>query len=443
MLGSAAVASAVSRAGYNAYDDGVFSKHRGLFIDLDFTTLMGSVDPIVPTKARVLRSEDQPSCDRYLEAFKKYADDHKLWDRVKDLTTVAPTMTPAHCKLSFDAIDRDVTRAMLHAEREARRPAGKYAWSPKLRESRLLARYWHLRLREEQNLCLRPVLASLLLRIRSLNVELLDDLCTDVVTLKARWKAAIKTLRNVRNKAYDHRAVHLLGTLAMYHNVSFSPSEIKAGAKRENGNKIRRIERLINIENMRKPFRSIHASMTEAHAGGLSKLFVPSSVENAKVASKFCDDDGHVSQAQLIAMAQSDKTSVEYVTLLDCDAIEDELTRYNREWFRQAKDTPFGHGELYDLVGYDGLTATATAIVDGDCIAYLGVPMRRELQVFLEECRRPDSVAPIPTTITMDQFKSTVKDWKESTSTSPSGRHLGHYRTAILDDDVAACIPNF
>ena len=37
----------------------------------------------------------------------------------------------------------------------------------------------------------------------------------------------------------------------------------------------------------------------------------------------------------------------------------------------------------------------------------------------------------------MEQFTRTVKDWKESTSTSPSGRHLGHYHTAILDDDVA------
>ena len=40
MLGSPAVAAAVNRAGYNSYDNGVFSKHRGLFIDLDFTTLM-------------------------------------------------------------------------------------------------------------------------------------------------------------------------------------------------------------------------------------------------------------------------------------------------------------------------------------------------------------------------------------------------------------------
>ncbi len=439
MFGSVAVSDAVSCAGYNSYDNGPFSKHRGIFVDLDFTQLMGSVDPIAPTKARVLRSEDQPSVDRYLEAFKRYAEDHRLWDRVNDLTTAAPAMTSAQCKRSFDAIDRDVTRAMLHAEKEARRPAGKYAWSPKLREAGLTARYWHLRLREiEGSSCIRTSVARLLVRMQSLNITLLDSLCEDPGLLKARWKEAIKTLRTVRNQAYDHRAVHLLGTLETYHNIKFSESEINAGAQQINSAKIQRLERLIQNENMRKPFRSIHASIEETHPGGLSKLFVPSGVKNHKVAAKFCASSGQVSAAQLIAMAQFDKTSVEYATILDCLEIEAELNRYNRDWFRQAKDTPFGSGTLYDLVGYDGLTETATAIVDGECIEYLGFPMQRELQVFLEKCKRPSTVKNISTTITLDQFKRYVKGWKESTSTSPSGRHLGHYRSAIMDDDVAS-----
>ena len=55
---------------------------------------MGPVAPIVPAKTRTLRSEHQPSVDRYLAAFKKYADDHRLWQRTTDLTTAATAMTP-------------------------------------------------------------------------------------------------------------------------------------------------------------------------------------------------------------------------------------------------------------------------------------------------------------------------------------------------------------
>ncbi|KAI2502680.1 hypothetical protein MHU86_11805 [Fragilaria crotonensis] len=123
----------------------VFSQNTGASLSIWTSHHSWDRSKIAPPKARALRSEDQPSVDRYLESFKQYADDHRLWDRVADLTTVASTLTPEQCKESFDAIDRDVTRGMLHAEKQARRPSGKYAWSPKLREAGLTARYWHLR----------------------------------------------------------------------------------------------------------------------------------------------------------------------------------------------------------------------------------------------------------------------------------------------------------
>lgn len=138
--------------------------------------------------------------------------------------------------------------------------------------------------------------------MQALNTNLLDSLCEDPGLLKA-----LRT-STVRNQAYDHRAVHLLGTLKTYHNSKFSESEINAGAQQINSAKIRRLEHLIQNENMRKPFCSIHASIKETHPGGLSNLFVPSGVKNHKVAAKLCDPTGHVSAAQLIAMAQFDKT---------------------------------------------------------------------------------------------------------------------------------------
>ena len=339
---------------------------------------------------------------------------------------------------TYDSIDRDITRAMLHAEKQAKQNTGKYSWSPKLREAGLLARYWHLRLRVAQRgTDLRIAIARLLQRIKSLNIVFdSHESCTDVPTIKTRWKDAIKLLRTVREKAYDHRAVHLQAILAHYSNLQFAEDE--SGAD-ENKTKIARIRQLISIENMRKPFRNVHSMVTTFKGGGLSKLFVPSGVKDAQVAARYCAPGGTVSQAQLIQMAQADKYSVEYTTILDYDAIEDELLQYNQAWFRQAADTPFGHGDLFDMVGYSGITDEADAIIEGDCVEYLGLPMSHKIQVFLEECRRPPSVSPVDTVITVTDFViDTVKAWKETTSTSPSGRHLGHYRTAILDPpDVA------
>ena len=39
--------------------------------------------------------------------------------------------------------------------------------------------------------------------------------------------------------------------------------------------------------------------------------------------------------------------------------------------------------------------------------------------------------------ISLEDFKKCVQRWKETASTSPAARHLGHYKTAILDDEVA------
>ncbi len=379
MLGSPNISDSVRRAGYLAYDDGIFSKHRGLFVDLDFHQLMGPMAAISPPQSRRLRSEDQPSVDRYVDAFKDYADDHNLWQRVEDLVVAASTLSTASCQQQFDAIDRDITRAMIHAEKLAKRPSGKFAWSPKLREAGLVARYWHLRLRErEQHYNLRAPILAIKTRLTTLNFNVDDDLTSDSSIIKTRWKTALKALRKVRTTASDHRNVHLQTTLTQYENME-SSSVIKA--------KIQRIKRLINIEGMRKPFRHVHAALNSSHGKGISKLFIPSGIKNKKVAARFTNSDGTILPEQLIAMAQSDKTSVTYDTILDCDTIETELLRYNREWFRQAKDTPFGHGELFHLVGYDGLTEEANSIISGTCISHLGIPMGRELQVFLEECR--------------------------------------------------------
>jgi hypothetical protein len=42
----------------------------------------------------------------------------------------------------------------------------------------------------------------------------------------------------------------------------------------------------------------------------------------------------------------------------------------------------------------------------------------------------------IPYTITKEDVKQGFKKWKERTSTSPSGRHLGHYKSWIQDNTL-------
>jgi hypothetical protein len=43
MLGTKNAAANIVNAGFLAFDDGVFSKHRGMLVDIDFDSLLGFV----------------------------------------------------------------------------------------------------------------------------------------------------------------------------------------------------------------------------------------------------------------------------------------------------------------------------------------------------------------------------------------------------------------
>ena len=133
MLGTSMVKGIICQAGYLAYHDGIHSKHRGLFLDFDFQALLGQVDTITPHANRRLKSEDPVNTEKYLEVLKEYVAEHNVRERLDALSLVAHTTMPQTSRQeSYDAIDRDVTRAMLPAEKAAKRLTGKYVWSPKL-----------------------------------------------------------------------------------------------------------------------------------------------------------------------------------------------------------------------------------------------------------------------------------------------------------------------
>ena len=130
-------------------------------------------------------------------------------------------------------------------------------------------------------------------------------------------------------------------------------------------------------------------------------------------------------------MAKSDRNSVNYETVVESNAMEDHLLRYNRLWFWQAAATEFGNGELYEVTGYAGLTSEVDTILEGRYVDYMGIPVTKELKTFLEECQQPASIKTVPYDINVDAYTYGIKGWKEMTSTSPSRRHLGHYKAAF------------
>jgi len=106
----------------------------------------------------------------------------------------------------------------------------------------------------------------------------------------------------------------------------------------------------------------------------------------------------------------------------------------SKKQYHQAHKTPFGSGPLATLLGRTGNTITAKRILSGDIdnrpLCHLP-ETARVLQTLAKDYPSSQGTAIISDT----DFVGTYKAAKESTNSSPSGRHIGHYN-AILKDPV-------
>jgi hypothetical protein len=89
------------------------------------------------------------------------------------------------------------------------------------------------------------------------------------------------------------------------------------------------------------------------------------------------------------------------------------------------------------------MSQAAKDVVDGTFLAKYGDELGNilpETEQVIRELSMPEEIKvlgkKIDTEISEEDFISGFKGWKESTSTSPSGRHLGHYKAIVNDPDL-------
>jgi hypothetical protein len=115
----------------------------------------------------------------------------------------------------------------------------------------------------------------------------------------------------------------------------------------------------------------------------------------------------------------------------DLNTLKQRISERNEQHFKQAENDPFAYGHLVrelkdpavleDLL--DGMWSTEH-------------PMR-EVEESMKQLRRPEGLMPVDQTITTETIKAEFKRVKERTSSSTSGRHVGHYKAAATNEAIS------
>lgn len=448
MFGCDSIYRSMTRSGTLSYLEGPQSDHRGLFVDLDPKELFGipkMLPPnITPHFTRFLKSANPEHVTTYNKAVLEYYHQHNMVKRLATLHTQSshlPITVIRHQRL--EKWDRDQGRAMKHAELQLQKPPAKYPWSPKLRNAGLTCRYWRLRFREAK------YNEDHTMSIRSLqyHVQHYDptfsfphmDQHLEIIEIHQHMRAAKKSLRTIQRTALETRYQSYQALLNQY-EMDANPD-----TRKESNRRAKVIRNTISAEKCRAMFNHIrkYSKPTEPHTG-LAQLLVPSRL-------------GEHPKPQLNIqniLETTPPTDIFWETVIDRAEIEEYLLRYNQRSFRAASASPCGHGPIYEAITFKGISLSADQLLSGTIPPDWDTDHTPLLNDFLLSFSGPvvseptsnsqaQTEQPIEQEVTEEDILYGFKSWKEKTSTSPSGRHLGHYRSLIQDETLLTCLTQF
>jgi hypothetical protein len=365
----------------------------------------------------------------------EYYTSHKMVDRITNLHNNFHSMSRDDIRSQLIAWDNDKGRAMKMAENALSKPPKKCRWSPILRNRAFIRIYWKLRLREIKERTNYSATFSRwqrqirvhdsTFRFPFLNEEL------SIADVQAHFNKASSEFYKCQSAATPMRLKCYEDLLAKHEDDS-DPVTIKKSKR-----KAAIVRKTIDGETIRNKFSDIRRTVKPAVVSSLSKILVPAGSST----SDHDDADSHAYQL----LQNRDPSEILWETVIDRDQMEKHLLKYNRESFRAASESPLGNGLLYDAITFSGLSLSSDRILEGmsPCEWSNDDPALRE---FLASFTIPSSVRDkgyITTDISPDDVLRGFNSWREATSTSPSGRHLGLYKSEIQHPFLLDCFVKF
>ena len=126
-----------------------------------------------------------------------------------------------------------------------------------------------------------------------------------------------------------------------------------------------------------------------------------------------------------------------FKTIENPTLIKELILDRNSHHINQAQGSPFTVEPLQSLLGTDSDTPLVEALLNENTKLH-HIPLTKVTKRYLESLTRNKEIIKSfqQHTIPLDEYKKGFRNWKEKTTTSPSGRHLGHHHSLLTPDGV-------
>jgi hypothetical protein len=367
------------------------SDHMGICIDINTEALFNcKYDKLSSTPRRKLTMNNVKAKIKYISYITKHWQEQQYFMRAQRLykAMIDGTFNSTNFK-ELQELDKQITHTLLKGEEQcAKNDKDRDPWSPELCKAGVNLSYWKKKLRMSLNKSFRwHILDSLHART---TITLQEHKDTEHVNIKHNLRQARRQWKTVKAKGNELRQSFLQERAEEYaQKRNMSPAQAFKAIKQAEQSKLAyiQINDIIGGKKQKTPLTQIEIMSPDTPHGTKTTLTEKIDIEKAIIAR-------------------------------------------NQNHSRQSLSTPFHNiPELAEAINPTNPNNKIDAILNGTFINSLPseIPLSHTECQWIQDLQRRINTE-IESHITTQEFINFFKHRKEKTSSSPSGRHYGHYK---------------
>ena len=405
-IGTSSLLPFIQKCGYLPFYQGVSSDHRGLFLDLSLELIDG-LTKLEHVPRRFLHSAFQKDVYRYKQQVYKEFLSHNIIERAADLFYLSGPMKREHQEYQdlLNKLDQQIVDIQLKAETKCCKPRTKYDWSDEIHFHKIILNYWAIKRKAiTKKKDVRAVTQEIYLSLPDKYRQFIDIARGPPLRNCLKIKEKIRLLMAQHRKHLEQLQQDEFDNEAAFTGTTSEQVKLKKERMKKD----------------KKLYTSLRQHFHPCTRSGISHILLPDT-----------DVDGNPTDDVDKAHTWKSETAPKEIL--------DKLMERNVRHFGQAQGSPFTTSPLIAKFGYDGMSYNGIQLSQAGIVPLGLDQISTATKDVLDRISNSDSRHPIEhNLLTFDLFVSAIKKWRESTSTSPSGRHLGHYKSLVTLDSFSS-----